>query len=1467
MKRWIFSILVVFVCLPLWAQMSTHVTHYSVDNGLSENHVLCMLQDKKGMMWFGTFDGLNSFDGYTFRQFRGRDNQKYKLLNYRVDQIEQDSKGYIWLLTNDNRFYRFNPSTEDFLPLPQSEKEFENFKKPLTQINILPDCTVWLSNNETGLSDCFRVINCNKTNQLKLTHFTLPHHIEYTNTISKIYLDKKGNTWLLTSSGAYLSVKNSNSLTQILSDKQFGAFFSIFESDTEFLLGGENGSIRVMDKNRHLKQTIQLNNSINIVDFKQINNNDILAIGNKSVFYIINLQSKSVNEIYCNELNNCTVSGSYKDRTGNIWIYSNNTGALLFESDSKTFRYLPVDTTGYVNRQIVNPAVSEDNQNNIWILTHKGGFYKYNKIEKKLETIPAQGDDKVSITNLNYQGISDRQGNLWLNTYLQGVDKIVFRRSPFTFTKPVDDLYYNSHNDIRTLFEDSQKRLWVGSKRGYVYIYNSDLKLLGFLGLDGKLNSKTPFDSQVYSMCEDHRGTIWLGTKKKGLYRLEHPLTSTAKLVNFVHKPADTYSLSNNSVYSIFEDHKNRLWIGSFGGGINLLDNTEGNIRFINHKNEMTNYPVQEGYRVRFITEDKNRNLLVGTTQGLLIVDHRGVNSRNYSYKLFVHNSANQFSMPGNDVHYIYEDKTGDIYISTIGGGVCVIKGGIKKVENIQFVPLKSSDNRFINSVYTIKTDSKANLWMSTETQLLQFNPVTSKLDVFKPITSRNYFFDEASACQTSKGELMYGTSNGFVVFKPGTIYKSNFIPQICFTQFRLFNKTVYVGDADSLLNKTIDQTEQLTLTSAQNTFSIEFAAIDHLNPEAIQYAYKMDGLEKDWNYVENQRTATYINFPKGTYTFRVKSTNADGEWVNNEKSIVIVKKPSFWESVWGLIFYVILFIALAVIVAYILVVIYKLRSNIDIEQRITNMKLRFFTDVSHELRTPLTLIASPVDNLLKKETLSDNAKEQLQMVQRNTNRMLRLINQILDFRKIQNKKMKLMVEVIQIADFLNDIKLNFKQASDNMNIQLQINDYSKNAQLCVDKDKTEKIFFNLISNAYKFSDSKKKIDITINDDPQSVTITVKDEGAGISKEKMKLLFNRFESSTLANNLSFQASTGIGLSLTKELVELQKGTIEVESEVGKGSAFIVRFLKGVEHFDQDVEFIMNDLENNQTNLDNQGLIKTADKKSVKFEDSNFESIIKSHKILIVEDNIELRAFLKIALISTYNVLEAENGKIALSTALKHSPDIIVSDIMMPDMDGLTLTQKLKSDINLSHIPIILLTAKSDIESKLEAMEYGADDYITKPFNMTYLEARIENLLKIRSQLRERFKSSLTAGVIELAKPEITNLDEVFIMKTLKYMESSFENSQMHIDDIAVYVGMSRTSFFKKIKSLTGLAPADFVREFRLQKALQMLDAGETNISQIAYNVGIEDTRYFRKWFKSKFGVNPSEYILHKSNKK
>jgi len=1479
MKKTLFLLACLSFQLSLAAGTYTQFSHYSVKEGLSEINVLCMMQDRKGQMWFGTFDGMNKFNGYTFKTYKGNPGEIFGLENYRVDIIKEDSYGYLWIQTYDGRIYRFNPKTEIFLPIPQCQEEFKNYKISLENIYPLQDGSVWLTGEKDG---CFKVINNESNNSVGIFHYNTGNELLSSNKVNKIFLDKKKNTWVLTQNGLNLFKQNSTKPVQLFKEKEAGGLFSIIENGNNIWIGGERGKLRSYNTRKETFDGTMTPCISNIIDIKAINANEIFILSDRSGFFLYDLNKNQFTAF--NKTNNSGVKrdnsfstgygvnstgqyntgiqsdiffSSYMDKWHNIWIESDNPSVVYFETAKRkvnNYNIQAVSSSPYAT--LPNFFVIEDKFGNTWVHPRRGGFSLYNRPSNKLEPFyndPNSPDRKFS--NVMHSAYSDRQGNLWLCPYTHGIEKVVFSQSPFNFHKPLPAESTSASNEVRSIFQDNENRIWVGTKNGTVNLFDANKKLIGELGADGSITGNKPLKASIYSISSDISGNIWLGSKGDGLYKLEK--TGNGKnirfhITNYKYNPDDIYSISSNNVYSVVEDHLHRIWVATYGGGINLLESQEGKIRFISFRNKLKNYPITQCLRTRYMSEDSKGRMFVGTTGGLVAFDNTRTRPDDISFHQYSHDPNDPRTISGNDVHYILPAKNGKLYLAIFGGGLDVLNQGFDFKKKPEFKSYMETTGAPSNVIFTLKEDRKGDIWFSTQTGIVRFTPATEKFDTYFPLNNNPYSFIEATVCSTRQGEMAYGTTEGFVMFNPLKAIKSNYIPRIVLTQFQLFNKTMEVGVKGSPLSSVIDETDKLELKHEQNIFSISFAALDYADPQNIEYAYKLEGFEKDWNYVHNQRIATYTNLPKGEYVFRVKSTNSEGVWVDNERSIIIEKLPSFWESNWGTLFYFVLFLGLTGLTAYILFTIFRLKTDVEVEHRVTNLKLRFFTDISHELRTPLTLIASPVENILRNETLSDSVKEQLTLVQRNTDRMLRLINQILDFRKIQNNKMKLLIEDIHAGSFINEVCKSFSKLAEERKIKFVITDLSNNAVLCADKDKFEKIIFNLLSNAFKFTSPGNSIEVRIQDEKDTVVISVKDSGIGMNKDRMKLLFKRFESLT-NTNASFQPGTGIGLSLTKELVELHHAKIEVESETGKGSEFKITFLKGHAHFTDNEEFQIQDT----GTLAEKELEEETEEELILVQRESATPELQT--ILIVEDNSELRSFLKTVLMYKYEILEAENGLEGLELAKSNIPDLIITDIMMPEMNGLELAKAIKADIQISHIPLVLLTAKTDMESKLEALQYGADDYITKPFSSAYLEARIDNLLKLRKQLQELYRSSLTSGVISPTKPNVVSQDDIFIQRIMKYIEENIDKSELTIEDIALHIGFSRSAFFKKLKSLTGLAPIEFLKEVRIQRAAQLIESGEYNFSEITYMVGINDPRYFSRCFKQKYGISPREY--------
>ena len=586
---------------------------------------------------------------------------------------------------------------------------------------------------------------------------------------------------------------------------------------------------------------------------------------------------------------------------------------------------------------------------------------------------------------------------------------------------------------------------------------------------------------------------------------------------------------------------------------------------------------------------------------------------------------------------------------------------------------------------------------------------------------------------------------------------------------------------------------------------------------------------------------------------------------------------PTFWETYWAVLLYIILFILFTATIVYIILYIYKLRHQIYMEQQLSNIKLRFFTDISHELRTPLTLITSPVGEVLEHEPLTPSARKLLTVVHNNTERMLRLVNQILDFRKIENKKMKLLLEKSDIVELLQKVMDNFHLIAKEKNINFRLQTDKESIHCWIDQDKVEKIIFNLLSNAFKYTPANKSITVYAHTTKDKVVISVADEGIGIDPKKQQTLFQRFE--TLVNNNILQPSSGIGLSLVKELIELHQGNIQVNTETGTGSEFIVTLPLDQKVYEgkENTEFILSDAPSthNQKQDKHKTISKTSEKNIIlqeKTEDKDADNNMNQDPIsvLVVEDNAELRNFLNDILSGTYKVIEATNGQEGLEQALQYVPDFIISDVMMPVMDGLDMVKAIKAHRDVCHIPIILLSAKSSLDDRISGLEQGIDDYITKPFSSTYLKTRIKSLLHQRKQLQELYleqwsdqkkENPVPTLLVEVEpeRPQIVPFDEVFMKRVMEIMHNQMDNSKLTIDEFAQELGMGRTVFYQKLKSIVGLSPIDFVREMRIKRAKQLMETGEYNVSTIAYMTGFNDPKYFSKCFKKKYGVSPSEF--------
>ena len=1441
MKRLSFFFFFLSVVLSVVSQPVCQIKYFSVSNGLAQGNVMSILQDQKGLMWFSTWNGINKFDGYTFKNYKIFQETTYSFESNRIGNIVESKYGDIWCTTYDGQACLFDVKTEKFIDVLQPLTRSLNHSNHVIRILSLKKGIAWIlcKDGYTYRADEQQCKDGKGISPYSIFNGNLKGNQVYT-----VFQDSEEDEWVLTDKG--ITIVGKKTL-----DTDF-PFRHIIQWKENIYLAAEHGKLAGYDfKTRQLKFIDVPYPYRNIANLTIIGKDTLaLATDNGLILYTpgnnkfrqINIQTPTQHSNY--------VESVYQDRHGDIWVFSNTPGIIRLNMAANEKEHLVTPRDELVKHERKSrKIIFEDNTNTLWMLPTEGNFSYYDRKEKKLKPLVIDINHPKSIFSpLVRVHTIDNQGNAWMAS-ARGVYKLSFSPQSFHFNQT------DHEAETRAFLRDSGGRLWSASKSNHVRIYAPDGNLEGYLSKQGDIiKEQAHFFEDIYDFMEDQEHNIWMGSKGSGLYLLKKQDTGKYSVHHYQYNPEEPYSISGNDVYTIFQDTRKRIWVGCFGGGLNLIKQTgNGEIQFINCNNELKNYPTTYGTKIRNIAGGPEGVIFVGTTSGLITFASDFKRPEEIKFYRNNHRTGDTHSLNANDIMQIYTDRHNTTYVMSFTGGVNKIISGPLLGEDIQFKGYDKKDGLASDLMLSMIEDNSGQLWFVSEIALSKFNPDKETFENYQlNSTYQDFNFSEALPVINARHQIVLGTDKGFLEVMPDKMKKSSYVPPIIFTSLRIQGHPV---------EQSIDNLAELELKTSQRNVTFQFAALDYVAPEHIQYAYRLEGLEKEWNEAGNNRSASYINLPAGEYRLQVKSTNSDGVWTDNIYSLPVRVLPTFWETYWAWVFYSILFILFTATIVYVLFYIYRLRHRVDMEKQLTDIKLRFFTDISHELRTPLTLISSPVAEVLENEPLSPTAREYLTVVHQNTEHMLHLMNQILDFRKIQNQKMKLLVEKKDLISLLRKSMDNFKLIAKEKNMDYRLVTPVQSVYGWVDKDKFEKIFFNLLSNAFKYTPPGKAITIKVIPKEESVDIEVKDEGIGIVPDKQRVLFQRFESLVKQNIL--QPSSGIGLSLAKEMVEMHHGSIQVSSQPGVGSTFTVTLPLQQKVFEEDMqaEFILDDDKQETVSAANGLDGENAYMEETEMTDSDCNSI------LVVEDNNELRHFLKSSLSGSYNVITASNGKEGLQRAIDNVPDLIISDVMMPIMDGLEMIGQIKANHNICHIPIIVLSAKASLDDRIAGLEHGIDDYITKPFSSTYLKIRITSLLRQRKELQEMYMAKLTAGkdvaladdIPEPSQPQITPHDKLFMEKVMEFMEEQMDNPDLTIEQFAEKLLLSRTIFYQKLKSIVGLSPVNFICQIRIKRAVQLFDSGEYNISQIAYMTGFNDPKYFSRCFKKIVGVPPSEY--------
>jgi signal transduction histidine kinase/ligand-binding sensor domain-containing protein/DNA-binding response OmpR family regulator len=1239
----------------------------------------------------------------------------------------------------------------------------------------------------------------------------------------------------------------SGSITEIVKGKN-GRYWFLYDSLDLYLYSSTDKS------SKPFRQHFKFNLSEKVTSVKETKDGKLWLVYQNGLLQQYDINSNKI--IFSSTALQKLNKGNYPfylfiDSDGDVWLWSYTNGVFLFHPQDHSIKQFNENSfPSRLNANLVFQIV-QDNNGLIWVATDHGGV---NLIDKKnnYRTSYLLNDpkDPKSLSQNSITALyKDDNGIIWLGTYKQGVNFFNGNIVKFPhYHHQESNAKSLQYDDVNRFVEDKSGNIWIGTNGGGLIYF--DRKKNTFKQYLHDPNNKNSLSNNVIvSLCIDQEGILWIGTFLGGLNSFDGK-----KFTHYRHNDHDSSSLADDNVWELFEDREQNLWVGTLGGGLDRFDRKTKRFEHYQHKDGKPS-PVPLNYISAFL-QDKKGNLWIGTVFGVAVLD------KNKTTSSFYYHTNDKNSLSNNNINCLLEDSKGRIWVGTREG----LNLFNEKTKDFQL--FTTSDGLPDNIILNILEDNHQTLWISTPNGLCNAIPKNKEYGLDLSVISydemnnlQNREFNDNAALQTRAGELIFGGPSGFNIINPSAIRKPVQHPRIVFTGLQLLNEDIEPGELINkrvLLQHSISKVQSIDLKYKENNFSIEFASLDFTQSTRKKYVYMLEGFNSDWLYAnDNQRRVTYTNLDPGHYTFKVKVLNNNGEW-SEEKTLRINIAPPFWRTPVAYIIYALLIAGLIYIIRRITIERMQMRFEVEQQRReaerahaLDQMKTKFFTNVSHEFRTPLSLILAPLDKIIKQATDAEQ-KKQLNLVHRNAKRLLNLVNQLLDFRKMEVQEVKLHPSIGDIIRFIQDISHSFSDIAEKKNIRFSFSTNIERLEIYFDKDKIEKILFNLLSNAFKYTYDHGIVSINliynepVNDKAEgTLAIEVKDSGIGIPADQQEKIFERFFQTEVPDSMVNQG-TGIGLAITKEFVKLHNGIITVQSEPERGTCFTV-LLPAKKIFESSTRTTTNPL-------------SAEDVEQMIAEENQSKS--KKKTILVVEDNEDLRFYLKDNLKGQYHVEEATNGKEGWEKIKLLNPDLVVSDIMMPLMDGIELARSIKTETLTAHIPVILLTAMGSEEKQLEGLNVGVNDYITKPFTFEILASRIRNLLAQQKLLQKRFQKQIDVNPGEVT---ITPVDEKFLKQALEIVEKYMDKPEFSVEDFSREMYMNRVTLYRKILSLTGKTPVEFVRSIRLKRAAQLLEKSGLSIAEIAYEVGFNNPKNFTKLFKEEFKVLPSQYLANKKD--
>jgi signal transduction histidine kinase/ligand-binding sensor domain-containing protein/DNA-binding response OmpR family regulator len=1341
-------------CVSLRSFAGMYFNHLTVNNGLSQNSITSIIQDSKGLIWIGSYDGLNRFDGFSTVIKRHDPENTNSLSENRILCMTETEGGKIWIGTEGGGLNVYNPNNDNFLNYTQG-------KGNLLDDNILcisPDLSgnLWIGTDK-GLT----LITEEKDGTVNFRHLTVQ------GSVLRLCADKKGNIWFASNSGLFF-----------------------------------------------------------------------ISAGSFQAIPVETFRSAYIYALFCDSMNN-------------VWVSTFNALTRITESRGE---WQPTDLYPVIfpEENAIVRTIAEDHDGNLWMGTEKSGLFKLllNKDGTIAET--QSYHTEIPFCNISDKSIRvlfvDRTNVLWIGFHKKGVNYADIDNKKFNLLtelcEPVmTELGYKSKY-ISFILCDSNNKVWLVSEEEGLFVYDPEIKKICFI------NSHPDFES-ICSVTESHSGDFWMGANNRILKLRKKD--SDAK-----HYPLKSMFYGNNIgiIRTLCEDMYGALWFGSITG--------EGLYRYDPSNENLNIYRVNDhiaSQKIFYLLPDKKEPVVwVGTLDGGLIRVEYEKNTGKIETKTYT--TTGELQLRSNHIWHIYDDDSNHLWVGTDAGlNKITLDAGrnITKIESIN-IPLLNGIK-----VMAITEDLNHNLWLNCSQGLYCYNPrsETVKVYTYEDGLQSNTFTEAASI--SKQGRIFAGGINGVNYFFPGEIKDNPYESRIAIVDFRIHGKTVKPGQKTGqkiILNEDINTIKEIVLDYKNNNFMFEFVAIHYAIAGKNRFQYQLAGFDNNWIWTDSKlRIASYSNLPAGKYTFMIKSSNNDGVWSEPVKKINITILPPPWKTMWAYIFYVLCLLGLIYFIIYYLLTKQNLNHELQIERiekekmnEMYEMKMSFFTNITHEFRTPLALILSPLKDLI------DNSKKQsryeqlrLQIINRNAIRLLNLINQTLDMRKISFGNMSLLVTPNNLKLQVENMIESFGFWVKDRNIEVPFENKLTNDIQWYDKYKIDNVLLNILSNAFKFTPRNGNVNIRLEEKTENGTkyavVSVKDSGKGIPASDINKIFEPFY-----QVYHTSGGTGIGLSYARSLLEIHGGKISVASLKNEGACFTFQFPVDKEAYDAN-------LINETIDVDSfsQPVIPYPEEESDdRTEEPAIDRKEKKKKILIVEDNIDLRMYIKDCLMKHYEVLESSNGSTGLAIARKENPDLIITDIMMPGMNGIEFCKAVKADIYTKHIPIFIHSVKFDEITMKEAMNAGAEDFIGKPFNYNMLIKKINNFFKTREHLIVRIQAE---KIMEQGEIEIPSSEDELMHKVSIIIENNLSNSDFNIDLLSKSIGLSRMQLHRKIISITGKQTSDVIRDIRLQRAAQLLKTGEKRISEVMWETGFNNYTRFNKYFIEKYGINPKEYFI------